>query len=88
MIDRLTSYHLVCLDFKTPTGPPSLTWHMLNSQTSAFRMQIKFGGGTSNGLESALYAGTVIGSDLALSRVDPIDGTIQWTYGFACSSYP
>ena len=60
---------------------------MTNSQTSAFSRQIKYGGGTSKGIESALYAGTVIGSDLALSRVDPSDGTIQWTYGFACSTY-
>jgi hypothetical protein len=50
-------------------------------------MQIKYGGGTGKGLESALYAVTVIGSDLSLSRVDPDDGRIQWTYGFACSAY-
>lgn len=51
-------------------------------------MQIKFGGGTGKGLESALYAGTVIGSGFVLSRVDTIDGTTQWSYGFACSTYP
>jgi len=87
MIDHLKSYHLMCLDFNDPTGAPSVTWHMSNSQTSGFSMQIKFGGGTSKGLESALYAATVIGSDLALSRVDPADGTLHWTYGFACSAY-
>ena len=88
MIDRFTSYNLVCLDFKTPTAATSLTWHMSNLQTSSFSMQIKFGGGTGKGLETAIYAGTVIGSGLVLSRVDPIDGTMQWTYGFACSTYP
>ena len=87
MIDHLTSYHLVCLDFENPNGAPGVTWHMSNSQATGFSMQIKFGGGTSQGLESALYAATVIGSELALSRVDPEDGTIQWTYGFACSAY-
>ena len=87
MIDHLTSYHLVCLDFKILNGAPSVTWHVTNSQTSGFSMQIKFGGGTRRGLESALYAGTVIGSDLALSRLDPSDGALQWTYGFSCSAF-
>ena len=88
MIDHLKSYDLVCLDFKSRTGAPSLTWHMSNSQNSAFSMQIKFGGGSAKGLESALYAGTVIGSGLVLSRVDPVDGKMQWTYGFPCSTHP
>jgi len=87
MIDHLTSYHLVCLNFENLNDAPSVTWHVTNSQTSGFSMQIKFGGGSIKGLESALYAATVIGSDLAFSRVDPDDGTIQWTYGFACSAY-
>jgi hypothetical protein len=87
MIDRLTNYHIACLDFRNSAGPPILTWHMSNTQTSSFSMQIKFGGGTRRGIESALYAGTVIGTDMALSRLDPSDGTVQWTYGFACSIY-
>jgi hypothetical protein len=61
MIDRLTKYHIVCLDSKNSAGAPILTWHLTNSQTSSFSMQIKFEGDTKRGLESALYAGTVIG---------------------------
>ena len=87
MIDHLKSFHLVCLDFENLNDAPSVTWHVTNSQAKGFSMQIKYRGGSSKGLESVLYAATVIGSDLALSRVDPDDGTIQWTYGFACSAY-
>jgi hypothetical protein len=50
-------------------------------------MQIVFGGGILNGLESIIYSSVIFSGTLHISRVKVSDGAIHWTYGFPCGSY-
>ena len=51
-------------------------------------MKITFGGNSASGTiaETVIYAATLVASNIMISRFGTMFGSVQWTFGFACSS--